>query len=419
MRQAIEDGKRVVAITADVREFYHRTSPDFLLDPLYLRAIDLESRFKPDEVRFTTALIQALHAWAARTPIHKSDPSVGLPVGLSAARLVANAALAEFDRLIIRELTPLYYGRYVDDILLVLEDTQRFKDPGAVWEFIRKRVGDALRVEISAGKLEVHFVRPYLANSQIVLTGEKQKVFLLQGNGGMALVGSIERQIRERASEWRALPDFPDSEIGLSEDVVLVCDEDGEEVDNLRRAEALSIRRAALAMRLRNVEAFDHDLLPDQWKDQREAFLRVAREHLLALPQLFDFASYVCRLFALAVACRDYDEADALLRRIDESVERIATDCVVKLAAAGNEDLPDVICRWRDHLGRALSESLASALGRDHLGDAVDLEELLKRLRTLVRGWHSPLINSAIALDWSKQFFVHDLARAPYRMLYF
>ena len=114
MRNALEEDKRVVAITADVKQFYHRTSPDFLLHPVYLKAFDLNQKLSADQKRFTKAIIDSIHAWAKRTPLHKGDPSVGLPVGLPAARLIANVALAELDRTIKRELAPLYYGRYVD-----------------------------------------------------------------------------------------------------------------------------------------------------------------------------------------------------------------------------------------------------------------------------------------------------------------
>lgn len=422
MRQALEDRKRVIAITADVHQFYHRTSPDFILDREYLATVDLTDKLGADELRFTEGFRNALRAWAARTPIHRSDPTVGLPVGLPAARLVANVVLAEFDRLICRGLTPLYYGRYVDDIMLVFEDKQGFQSDREVWKYIQRHVGKALRVRAPKGKLEVRFHRSYLGNGEIVFVGEKQKVFLLDGPGGIALVGSLERQVRTRASEWRALPDIPESPTGLSADIVSACGKDGEDVDNLRKAEALSTRRGALAIRLRDVEAFDHDLLPEQWTAQRKEFLSVARQHLLALPQLFDFASYIGRMFALAISCRDYEDAIALVGRLNSVIETIRADCTVGLAAGKCEDLgegEDVLDRWRDHIGRALAEALTSGLSHAHLNDAIHIGEVLRQLKALLRQWHLPLDDASTAFLWSRRFFVHDLARAPYRLRFF
>lgn len=139
MRKAIDDKKRVVAITADVRQFYHRVCSDFLLKPKYIRIFNLDEKLTSDDRRFTRAIINAIHAWARRTPLHQEDASIGLPVGLPAARLIANASLAELDRTIKRELAPIYYGRYVDDIILVLEDTRDFKNEEEVWGWVIER----------------------------------------------------------------------------------------------------------------------------------------------------------------------------------------------------------------------------------------------------------------------------------------
>jgi hypothetical protein len=141
MRQAIDEEKRVVAVTADARLFYHSTSPDFLLHDSYLKVIKLDDKLDANSKRLTQALIDAIHSWASRTPLHQSDPSVGIPVGLSASPLIANAALAQLDIEIKRELAPLYYGRYVDDLLLVLDNTRDFKSEREVWDFISQRVG--------------------------------------------------------------------------------------------------------------------------------------------------------------------------------------------------------------------------------------------------------------------------------------
>lgn len=136
MRRTLDEGKKVIAITADIRQFYHRLSPDFLAHPDYLGTVGLTKAFDADQNRFTQVFLEMLHAWAALTPLHKNSPTVGIPVGLPASRLVANVALVQLDHTIRRELAPLYYGRYVDDVLLVIEDTRDFDGPPAVWDHI-------------------------------------------------------------------------------------------------------------------------------------------------------------------------------------------------------------------------------------------------------------------------------------------
>lgn len=42
-----------------------------------------------------------------------------LPIGFAPSNIIANYALSKFDKAIVNELNPLYYGRYVDDVIIV------------------------------------------------------------------------------------------------------------------------------------------------------------------------------------------------------------------------------------------------------------------------------------------------------------
>ncbi len=430
MRNALKDGKRVVAITADVKQFYHRTSPDFLLSPVFLGQV-LGVELSADEALFTQALVSAIHTWASKTPLHKGDPNVGLPVGLPAARLIANVALAELDRMIKRELTPLYYGRYVDDILLVLEDTRDFGNETEVWDWIIERSGGLLE---KRGSDAVFMKVEYLGNSTIEFSGDKQKVFLLEGESGKTLVKSIERHVRERASEWRAMPDIPDAPDSLSADLASACDVDGDQADNLRKADSVSLRRAAFAIRLRDIEAFGHDLPPEHWSVQRKAFFDTICQHVLTLPHLFDFATYLPRLFGLAVACGDYDACTKMLKRLTHSIRLIEEDCAVSIAGVGGADDSFLMPVWRDMLVRALGEVVLAAIpaGRSRKQTRNAFQEFWEGLMGLSHGpawFFSPYAESrlssipslvgvadyAAAQAWSSRLFVTDLGRIPFR----
>jgi len=130
MRTALNEDKRIVALTADVSSFYHELSPDFMLAPAFV--VDLLGLELSDaQAKLHRLFIQALKAWAEATPLKK-----GLPVGLPASAVVANVALAELDRIVEQQLTPLYYGRYVDDILLVMENGADFRSTAEMWEWL-------------------------------------------------------------------------------------------------------------------------------------------------------------------------------------------------------------------------------------------------------------------------------------------
>ncbi len=121
MHTALADKKKIVALTADVTSFYHELKPDFMLEKDFNQHLDL--KLSEDQDKLHRLFINALKAWAESTPLKK-----GLPVGLPASAVVANVALLDLDRLILKQVAPLYYGRYVDDILLVMENTSKIKN---------------------------------------------------------------------------------------------------------------------------------------------------------------------------------------------------------------------------------------------------------------------------------------------------
>ncbi|WP_209304243.1 hypothetical protein [Pusillimonas caeni] len=53
------------------------------------------------------------------------------------------------------------------------------------------------------------------------------------------------------------------------------------------------MRRAGFAIKLRDFEAYERDLLPEAWTAHRRAFFRAFTQHVLVLPQFFDLAVYL------------------------------------------------------------------------------------------------------------------------------
>jgi hypothetical protein len=184
MRKALDDKKKIVAITADVSSFYHELNPDFMLNEEFLGILGLE--LSPDEKNLTHVFIQALKNWAKSTPLEK-----GLPVGLPASAIVANMALVELDFHILKEVVPLFYGRYVDDIILVMENGADFSSAEEVWEWLFARSNNLLNWKDDTKKAIVSFSPAYLADSTIEFSNKKNKVFLIEGASGATLIDSL------------------------------------------------------------------------------------------------------------------------------------------------------------------------------------------------------------------------------------
>ncbi|MBO9643510.1 MAG: hypothetical protein J7603_10345 [Pseudacidovorax sp.] len=417
MRTALDANKKIVALTADVSSFYHELNPSFMLDPAF--AIDvMRIELSTHQAKLHRLFIQALRAWAAATPLKK-----GLPVGLPASAVVANVALAELDRIVEQQLAPLYYGRYVDDILLVMENGASFRSTAELWTWVFMRSGDRLDwVSGQEGK-QIRFHPGYLGDSKICFANAKNKVFMLAGEPGRTLVNAIAQQIHERASEWRAMPRLPRSASHVGTDLLAATQSDGEAADNLRKADSLTMRRAGFAIKLRDFEAYERDLLPDAWGAHRQAFFRAFVQHVLVLPQFFDLAVYLPRVIRLATACEDFEALRKILRALDRLCIQVSEHCELGIKACPIDSVPpstELMERWQRQVYTTVRDSISAAfppqMSRDgkaawqaHMADympALNVEALLG-------GWLSHKDFQA----QQARLFSFDLAHLPFRFM--
>lgn len=421
MRTALDADKKIVALTADVSSFYHELNPGFMLHPDFVNDV-LKLELTEFQVKLHRLFIRALQAWAAATPLKK-----GLPVGLPASAIVANMALVELDRCIEQQVAPIYYGRYVDDILLVMENGANFASTAALWEWLFERSQETLDW-VDQGKKQIGYKPTYLSKgegkSQVHFANGKNKVFILAGETGKTLVDAIAHQIHERASEWRAMPRLPRSATHVGTDLLAATQSDGEVADNLRKADALTMRRAGFAIKLRDFEAYERDLLPEAWEAHRRAFFRAFIQHVLVLPQFFDLAVYLPRVIRLATACEDFADLRRIIDTLQKLCLQVQEQCEIGIKAWPEEDdkpnATEMLGRWRGQLFTSVRESIMAAFpprlskaGRlawknymDGYHPTIDPDSF--------RSW--PLSVSSFQAQQAKLFSL-DLAHMPFRFI--
>lgn len=190
-----------------------------------------------------------------------------------------------------------------------------------VWRYISDRsrgMGSQRMVEVGEDEGEPAYwlQLPYSKTSRLRFAGNKQKVFSLRGSSGKSLLNSISQTIAQTSSDWRLLPDLPGDSDELTNDFVIAGQDATEQVDNLRKSDGMSLRRLAFALRLRNFEAVERDLRPEQWISHRDKFFQLALDHMITVPGLFAYGPYLYRLVGLAVACRDWRHAVAVVSRL-------------------------------------------------------------------------------------------------------
>ena len=337
VRNALDDEKSLIVLTGDFSSFYHTLKPDFLLDEKFVdwvaeatSILRNEDRWKhvfkespnggwslsgPAE-RFTHIVVQMLKKWAEGTPLNS-----GLPVGCSISSVIANLALSAFDRTMRGEVVPLYYGRYVDDFILVMENTRKETTLQGVWNWIADRFPETeLSVETegparssqgaSVGS-EVITSISYMPGTAysietLHLNVSKIKAFFLEGENGRDLVETIRKTVERTKSEWRLLPEWIEND-DIAAGIRNVIDDKGCDASSFRVVKSLTSRRADLSLKIRRFEAYER-LIPDNaWKAARKKLLHSVLT-IMDSSFVFDFQSHLFRLFGLFL--RHLDEKD-------------------------------------------------------------------------------------------------------------
>ncbi|MER9296719.1 hypothetical protein NKI38_09500 [Mesorhizobium sp. M0621] len=319
IRSALDEGEAVVALTLDFSSYYHNVDPSFVANVDFLSTIGLE--LSPWEIEFTEALVAALKAWGADAArfigmaAGGSQGQVGgMPIGLAAVRIITNVLLYAFDERILDALAPVYYGRYVDDVFLVIRDSGRIRSTNELWEFIRQRAGDIFLQETTPGEVEVVLPGGYQGRSRLMLKQEKQKVFFLRGQSGRDLLNNIAHQVNTLSSERRLMPLAEDMDNMASARALAAASGTAEEPDSLRRADGLTLRRLGWALQLRSAEILARDLDRNAWTAERKRFYEFACAHILRPDKILEHVDGLARLMSLAVSLDDWSGAAKLYR---------------------------------------------------------------------------------------------------------
>jgi hypothetical protein len=321
IRSQLEDGASVAVLTLDVGNFYHSIDPEFAIHPSFLELLNIG--LNAFELSFTTEIVGAIHQWSGRCSERVSffgcaeTARGGMPIGLSVVRLLANVILGFLDREIENSVFPIYYARYVDDIFLVLKDSEKFSSQADLWHMLQLRVLSFQRDELTGA---VNLQLPaWGAGSRLQFHPEKQKCFFLSGKSGLDLLENVASQIKEVSSERRLMP-LPEQLDQTQSARALTATNSADEADSLRRADGLTLRRLGWSVLLRSVEVLARDLNPKDWVKERQRFYDFAHDHVIRPDKILEQIDRLPRLFSIAVSLGDWREALRVWRETISSI---------------------------------------------------------------------------------------------------
>lgn len=136
-----------------------------------------------------------------------------LPVGLASSMILANHFLKDIDKRILEDLSPNYYGRYVDDIILVFKKSSKVleeKELSSKLDYFKLCLDKSVFNDKSrAGTLNEIKIENKIEGTKILLNVqlEKLKIYHFRPDDGSALLDNFENDLKLNASTFNILPE--------------------------------------------------------------------------------------------------------------------------------------------------------------------------------------------------------------------
>lgn len=281
--QHLHTGQDVVVLTLDFRRFYYSVDiTKELFDGIYAEEIE-STEGECDELK-------ALHYFMLRIIENYSSCCVEfegkniLPIGFLPSNVLANYALRNFDKAILDGWNPIYFGRYVDDVIIVdkiesnsdlfkksqendlnaediisffLEQCSGWKglngvecEYGVRYALLHKEECDEENVDDKDKKFKYVLNKLYNPvkndDSQIVIQNDKVKIFYFRAGESDALITCFKENIAKNKSEFRHMPE--DEAVFQKDDYSKIYDlQNDETINKFRGISGISIDKYELS----------------------------------------------------------------------------------------------------------------------------------------------------------------------------
>lgn len=211
-----EDRQSVCVVGLDVQEYYYRIQLDWEtlrtqikrpvpkgpLQAFFMQRQLLGAKLFKCIEEVCKSYRDKLAPLLAVTHPDLPEAATCLPIGLCASPVIANWYLKEFDDAILENVRPAYYGRYVDDILMVVAMPKPPEESDPIMSFME-------RVLVNAGilKWDANQER-FELRSRPGLFLQKKKCILqfFDAEHSAAGLEKFQKQIEENASDFALLP---------------------------------------------------------------------------------------------------------------------------------------------------------------------------------------------------------------------
>ncbi|MEI7480154.1 MAG: RNA-directed DNA polymerase, partial [bacterium] len=397
-KNQIEVGNDVLLISLDIKNFFHSTHIDFKL---------LKKDCITENSRSLTDIIEKIcidHTEKLKIPCSENRLPL-LPIGLVSSGVIANWLLCDFDKSLKEKMAPVYYGRYVDDIFVVVSnvkpphetsscETNEEEIKRATIKWLAERFftdNKPLDYKEDNGESILQFSEK--KHKGLKIQGSKLRLFYFSPEWPLAMLNKFQKTIEENSSAFWFLPDEEEMKESLDDEAY-----DMQYEDTINKFRSVSDVKASkygasvfLAKRIKL--AILHNGSPDP-KITKEVFRFFKGISILALYSMWE------KVFSYLVVTHDVRSIKQLHRQILNALSELKSE----------ERQDELVKTLTNHLNVCLQMSFSL---KPHLFDLItnsdeafslkkiDIKRGIKNLRySLLTRHHYLPIPSLIITDY-------------------
>jgi predicted amidohydrolase len=196
-----KSNKSFLLITLDIKRFFYsvRISKADLQEAVEANRVEITEK---DD--FIAQINFRLHdLWKERHNSGLDEDEFSLPLGLLSSGILANWHLQKLDGAITEKLSPEYYGRYVDDMIIV-KSVKKQQDFSSTKDIINKTFVQTgvFRESLSGHDYQIS------SYDSLRIQYQKVKAFVFHGKESLARIEHIAASVISNSSEFNLMPDI-------------------------------------------------------------------------------------------------------------------------------------------------------------------------------------------------------------------
>lgn len=194
-----KEGDNVAILNLDIQNYYHSID------------LDLSKYFVTKNLKWLNSILIEIHrsyiSILKENGIIDKQPKKIIPIGLTSSNILANFYLDQLDSTIIQKTKPEFYGRYVDDFLIVYRNPViNEKKSDVVFDFITKNISEKTKNIEKAYLLPDETKESFkiiIDSNQLNLQLKKVKLYYFVNTDNINLLEEFKKEIQKNSSEFK------------------------------------------------------------------------------------------------------------------------------------------------------------------------------------------------------------------------